>query len=568
MRIVGISTAHDSSVASYCEGEIEFFMKEERITRRKRDKNPFAAMMETAKFLGDKKIDAVAISAPHNTDVDSYLFAIIDAATKIFKTNNIYKLFNSHHLCHASLAFYNSGFDNAVVVIVDRNGSNNPNSNMLLFESETVFTAEYPSAFKEIKKNYWLAQRGQTSDAFLLELVTREKTKRPGCEISYESLYGITKVYETATILIGEGILENGKTMGLAAYGNENHDFPKLFLDNGCPNDSLFSYAMSSRDNTLAAIYKEYAGKTTKTVDKNDYQFYADYAYQVQKQTQEQVAKLIETAVRQTGIKNVCVSGGYGLNVVANGYYISRFPDVNFFFEPLADDTGNSIGAAMLVYRELSKDKTIRPLKSTFFNGHEPHISTEEFDMYSISHSKATVNDVARLLTNSAKVAMFSGKAEGGPRALGNRSILFYPNLADSKDIVNRIKKREWYRPFAACVLKEDAWKYFDMMSLTESPYMTVSFDCHTMTRELFPGIVHVDNSCRVQTVDEENKNLHSLLTAVKELTGHGLLLNTSFNLAGNPLVETINDAISVMIESELEYIWIPEHQILLRKQQ
>lgn len=567
MRIVGISTAHDSSVASYCDGEIEFFMKEERITKRKRDKNPFAAMVETAKFLGNKKIDAVAISAPHNTDVDSYLFAIIDAATKIFKTNNIYKLFNSHHLCHASLAFYNSGFDNAVVVIVDRNGSNNPNSNMLLFESETVFTAEYPSSFKEIKKNYWLAQRGQSSDAFLLELVPREKTKRPGCEISYESLYGITKVYETATILIGEGILENGKTMGLAAYGNENQDFPNLFLDNGCPNDSLFSYAMSSRDNTLAAIYKEYAGKMTKTVDKNDYQFYADYAYQVQKQTQEQVAKLIETAVQRTGIKNVCVSGGYGLNVVANGYYISKFPDVNFFFEPLADDTGNSIGAAMLVYRELSKDKTIRPLKSTFFNGHEPHISAEEFDRHPISYGKATVNDVARLLADNAKLAMFAGKAEGGPRALGNRSILFYPNLADSKDIVNRIKKREWYRPFAACVLKEDAWEYFDMMSLTESPYMTVSFDCRAMTKELFPGIVHVDNSCRVQTVGEENKNLHSLLTAVKELTGHGLLLNTSFNLAGSPLVETIDDAIKVMMESELEYIWIPEHQTLLGKQ-
>jgi len=566
MRIVGISTAHDSSVAIYCDGEIEFFLKEERITKRKRDKNPFAAMAETVKFLGDKKVDAVAISAPHNADVDSYLLAIVDVATKIFKTNSIYKLFNSHHLCHASQAFYNSGFDKAVVVIVDRNGSNNPNSNALLFESETIFTAEYPSFFKEIKKNYWVAERSKNADAFLLQLVPREEAKRPGCKISYESLYGITKVYETATILIGEGMLENGKTMGLAAYGNENKEFPNLFLDNGCPNDSLFSHVTSSRDGVLAAIYKEYVNKITKSVDKNDYQFYADYAYQVQKQTQEQVAILIENAIEKTGIKNVCVSGGYGLNVVANGYYISKFPDVNFFFEPLADDTGNSIGAAMLTYRELSKDKKIRPLTSTFFNGYEPNTDVSIYKDKGIGYKKIEIKEVAEMLVDNAKVAIFNGKAEAGPRALGNRSILFYPNLKDSKDIVNKIKKREWYRPFAACVLKEDARQYFDMMNIIDSPYMTISFSCLEKTKSLFPGIVHVDGSCRVQTVDEQNFYLFNLLKEIKKVTGHGILLNTSFNLAGSPLVETLEDAINVMLDSDLQYIYMPKNQIILFK--
>lgn len=566
MRIVGISTAHDSSVAVYCDGEIEFFIKEERLTKRKRDKNPFAAMTETAKFLEGRKIDAVAISSPHNTDVDSYLFSIVDASTKIFKTTNIYKLFNSHHLCHASLAFYNSGFEKALVVIVDRNGSNNPNSNLTLFESETVFTAEYPSTFKEIKKNYWLSQRNQNSDAFLLELVPREQNKRHGCEISFNSLYGITKVYETATILIGEGILENGKTMGLAAYGKENPNPPKLFLEDGTPNDSLFSYAMSPKDGTPASIHRDHVNKIAKSVSKDDYQFYADYAYQVQKQTQEQVAKLIEKAIEKTGTKNVCISGGYGLNVVANGYYVSRFPDVKFFFEPLADDTGNSIGAAMLVYRELTKDKTVRQIRSTFFNGHEPSINFLNVDMGEFERKTVEPSDIAKLLSGNAKLAVFNGKAEAGPRALGNRSILFYPNTYNTKDIVNAIKKREWYRPFAACVLVEDASMYFDLMNLSESPYMTVSFNCLEGTRELFPGIVHVDNSCRVQTVDKANKHLYELLKEIKKITGHGLLLNTSFNLAGEPLVDTLDDALDVLKRSELEYVWLPEKQTLIYK--
>ena len=565
MRIVGISTAHDSSVVVYCDGKIDFFLKEERITKRKRDKNPFAAMVETAKFLGDEKVDAVVISSPHNTDVDSYLFSIVDASIKIFKTNNIYKLFNSHHLCHASLAFYNSGFDNAVVIIMDRNGSNHPSSDALLFESETVFTAEYPSFFREIKKNYWLSQRSQNTDSFLLELMTKEKAKHK-YEVSYNSLYGITKVYETATTLIGEGILENGKTMGLAAYGNKNDNFPNLFLENGSPNDSLFSYTMNNKDKTLSAIYKDYVYKSVKFVDPNNYQFYADYAYQVQKQTQEQASKLIEYAIEKTGIKNVCISGGYGLNVVANGYYISKFPDVNFFFEPLADDTGNSIGAAMIVYRELSKDRKIRPLTHTFFNGHEPDIDLLLHDDKEIGYNKIETKEVAQMLAKNAKIGVFHGKSEAGPRALGNRSILFYPNLIDSKEIVNKIKKREWYRPFAACVLEEDASKYFDMMNISSSPYMTISFSCLEKTKKLFPGIVHVDESCRVQTVNEQNFHLYNLLKELKKVTGHGLLLNTSFNLAGSPLVETLKDAIDVMLKSDLEYIYIPKNKTMLFK--
>jgi len=569
MRVVGISTAHDASVAVYCDGEIEFFSKEERLTRIKRDKVPFASMLEAAKFIDGKQVDAVAVSSPRDISLDPYNLSIIDASRKMFKANNVQHLANTHHLCHASLAFYDSGFDKALVIVIDRNGSNHPDSRGIMFESETVFVAEYPSNFTEIGKNYWAANKGEHADSVVMEIILTENKTKPHCTTTCTSSYGITKVYETATVLIGENILENGKTMGLAAYGEENQDFPELFLPNGFPNDCLFSHIKHPFDGWLASIYKDYSDKIKKHPSQEEHKFYADYAYQVQKQTQKQVLEIIKQAISKTGIKNVCISGGYGLNVVANGYYISQLPDVNFFFEPLADDTGNSIGAAMLVYRQLSGDKNIRPLKSTFFNGHEPDINPktidETFNKF-VDYKKAKAKDIARLLASNRKVAIFDGKSEGGPRALGNRSILFYPNLADSKDIVNRIKNREWYRPFAACVLKEDADRYFDMMTVGESPYMTISFDCLDVTKALFPGIVHVDGSCRVQTVDEDNKNLYELLREVKKETRHGLLLNTSFNLAGSPLVETLNEAIDVLLRSELEYVWTPSNETVLYK--
>jgi carbamoyltransferase len=487
----------------------------------------------------------------------------------MFKTDNVQHLASVHHLCHASLAFYNSGFDKAIAVIIDRNGSNHPESRGMMFESETVFVAEYPNTFTEIKKNYWAANRGEYPDSVTMDIVSKENNAKPHCITTCNSSYGITKVYETATVLIGENILENGKTMGLAAYGDKDKEFPELFLDNGFPNDSLFAHISHPLDGWLSAIYREHIGKIKRHPTPEEHKFYADYAFQVQKQTQEQVLNIIKWAVDKTGIKNVCVSGGYGLNVVANGYYISQLPDVNFFFEPLADDSGNSIGGAMLLYRQLSGDAKIRPITSTFFNGHEPDIEPknldETFDKV-VDYEKMKTKDIARLLADNKKVAMFDGKAEGGPRALGNRSILFYPNLADSKDIVNRIKNREWYRPFAACVLKEDAGQYFDMMTIEESPYMTVSFNCLENTKTLFPGIVHMDGSCRVQTVDKDNRNLYELLREVKKITGHGLLLNTSFNLAGSPLVETLNEAIDVLLRSELEYVWTPKNQIVFYK--
>jgi carbamoyltransferase len=149
--------------------------------------------------------------------------------------------------------------------------------------------------------------------------------------------------------------------------------------------------------------------------------------------------------------------------------------------------------------------------------------------------------------------------AEAGPRALGNRSILFDARDKNAKDKVNSIKKREWYRPFAGMVLEEDANKFFDMGHIIKSQHMTVSFPVKDSALEVIPGVVHVDNTCRIQTIDKTNINIFELLNEFKKITGVGIILNTSFNLAGYPLVETPQNALDTLMSSSLDYVWFPE---------
>jgi carbamoyltransferase len=155
-------------------------------------------------------------------------------------------------------------------------------------------------------------------------------------------------------------------------------------------------------------------------------------------------------------------------------------------------------------------------------------------------------------------VAVYYGKSEAGPRALGHRSILFDARNPNAKDLVNRVKNREWYRPFAAICLREDAEKYFELNDYENSKFMTVNFDAKSIAKEEIPGVLHVDNTSRIQLIEDESEPCHQLLVELKKRTGVGVLLNTSFNLAGKPLVETPEDAIWTLNNSPLDAVWFP----------
>ena len=553
MKILSVNPLHDASAVLLSDGKIECYYKEERLTKRKRDKMPFLSVIKCVECYGEP-IDYIILNNSKNCirgnfEYELYL-CFLNKVTKV-PYENIIEFSDDHHLSHAGIAFYNSGFDKSLVVVVDGEGSK---FEYAASECESVYLASYPGNFKPIIKNFYRNPRYNYSKDITDTSNFIEKLQNHyRCECNFSgNMGGIVNLYITASELISQSPLENGKPMGLSSYGEKIKDFPSFFTTEiGAVNESLFH--IYSQEDTEKTIYKPYKNKITKEVTKENYKFYADYAYEIQTQTQESVGNLIEKSIEKTGVKKVCISGGYGMNIVANHYYLQRFTDVEFYFEPLSDDSGITIGSAKVFHHIETNDRTIRPLETTSVHG-------VKCDVSSYKEKLTSTEDIAHLLYQNKSVAVYTGFAETGQRALGNRSILFNALNPNAKGIVNKIKKREWYRPFAAIVLEEDADTYFEMGRIKSSPFMTICFPVKT---DIIPGVTHIDNTCRVQTVS--SGHLYDLLLEFKKLTGHGILLNTSFNLAGDPLVETPEDAFQTLNNSSLDYLWFEETRQLFK---
>ena len=269
--------------------------------------------------------------------------------------------------------------------------------------------------------------------------------------------------------------------------------------------------------------------------------------------------------VRKTGCKNVCLSGGYFLNCVANYYIIDTLPDdITVYVEPISNDAGTSLGAAKLLWHMSSQDKTIRKLDSLYLGPKNDidinHIISSLNDE-SIQYN-VTPDQVADIIADKNAVALFQGRSESGPRALGNRSILYDPRDPNGKDIVNQFKKREWFRPFAGTVLHEHCHDWFNMSSLDESPFMMYAVK---VLRDDVPAITHVDKTCRVQTLKkEQNINYYNLIESFHKKTDVPILLNTSLNLGGDCIAEEFDDALYILRNSQINYLYLPEFKILV----
>lgn len=346
MRILGLSGYHDSGLCVINEGNIEIFLKEERFTRNKRDYTAYRSFLEFIK-KNNKPINFISVIDPYINNQFSELLL-----SRTFDVGRAY--YNEdHHLCHASLAFFNSGFEESLIFVIDRNGSNfhhKQHPEIFIRESETVFKANYPCNFETLHKNYWASNSNGGKSYYNYDLALNLKKDKP-YTFNVDSSVSIVKIYESATTLINQKALENGKTMGLSSYGEES--YCEDFFENGFANDRYFYHGefIENNDAPFCVLNKKHIGKISN-VTKDNYKFYADYAYQVQKQTQKRVLEFVTEWAEKTGINNVCITGGYGLNVVSNENLIKNLPKVNFYFEPLADDTGNSIGAAMHMYRK------------------------------------------------------------------------------------------------------------------------------------------------------------------------------------------------------------------------
>jgi carbamoyltransferase len=558
MKILGLSPFHDSSATLINDGVIQKYYKEERLNREKRSSFPEASLKKCLDEVD--QLDAFAYSAaahkiifPSREENFQQFFDLWKSKVQnIVKVSEIIDMSRMHHYQHAASSFYASGFEDAAVVVVDGRGSYFGT----IAETETIFYASYPDNFIPVYKAY------EKTFSFKDVDVDIERKRLPDCEIKVSSNLGITHLYCTATHLINQSFLENGKTMGLSAYGDKTIDYESLLLHGEAlvdPKNFIDLEIDSSVDSIFPITYhKDHVGlQNNVTID--NYQMYANYALHVQIETEKALEILINKAIEKTGSKNVCLAGGYGLNVVNNYSLINKFPQVKFFFDPMSDDSGASIGGAMLSYRNLTKDKKIYPIKNNFIHG-------VDHDLSKISGTDINIERIAELLLENKIVAMYYGLAEGGPRALGNRSILFNPTVSNGKEIVNKVKKREWYRPFAASMLEEEADRYFEYVDNIGYEYMTINAMAKDVARKELTAVVHEDGSCRIHIVKDNSHPLFKLLTSFKEITGIGVLLNTSFNLAGDPLIETPQEAIGTWKISDIDCLWFPKIQTALIK--
>lgn len=537
MNILGVHYSHDSSICLLKNGVISDYFLTERFSRCKHDADLDWEHLNY--IVENNRIDAIAASTLviSSSDQDEII-------NSIFENINVtcYNYSGNHHVSHASIAYHNSEFRNALVFVVDGSGST-------VFDSEDIALAECESVYKYTKfYNECLYKKVKdVGKSALSPFIPVD------CKYDFTNTIGIGSLYDHAAVAIGNTADDCGKAMGLSSYGKPNENFQNIFLKENTLNNEFFKQE-HIRDFLSDGVYALVNGiDSTNLITEDNYNIYADFCYEVQQQTQKAFGDLIEKWSKETGIKNICISGGYGMNVVANYYLLKRFPHFNFYFEPMCNDSGISIGAAMHLYSRLKKwyQPRIKQNKTTSFHGHK--YSYTDFSQKGI---KESVDGIVDKLRSNKSVAVYYGKAESGQRALGNRSILFNALNPDAKKIVNKIKNREWYRPFAAVVLQEDANFYFDMSLMSSSPYMTVAFPVKT---DLIPGVTHVDNTCRVQTVTRTDGHIYNLLIEFKKKTGHGILLNTSLNLAGDPLVESPKEAFNVLEVSELDYLWFPE---------
>ena len=417
-----------------------------------------------------------------------------------------------HHLAHAASAYYFSGHNHSSVITVDGMG-----------EREATVV--------------WKVKDGEFEPQVVI-----------GAEESLGHLY------EAVSSRFGFRTLEGpGKVMGLAPYGSHRQDYSERFNDflktdePGKPPYSFPKKIWSYGEYGDAAKWLTYGTDFSAWDHKGPLMpEAADLAFALQEATERVMLALAKWTKDSTGDSYLAMAGGVALNAKSNMtiHYAQIFDDLFVF--PIANDAGAPIGAAAWVYEHVLGEKMRSERLQTVFLGPEytdDHVKRViDKTKWSVEYVGNDVGGIADLVVKGNVVAWYRGRSELGPRALGNRSIIADPRRQEMWKIANQIKGREWWRPLAPSVLLEDATRYF--VNPVHHPFMIHMFLFKDDVGMRVPAVCHVDKTSRPQTVRrEDNKAWYDLIGAYRNLTGEGMILNTSFNLAGEPLVETPEDA-------------------------
>jgi carbamoyltransferase len=582
MRILGISAYyHDSAAALIDDGRILAAAQEERFTRRKHDASfphnaiayclaeagvtadgldhvvfydkpflKFERLLETYIALAPRGFRSFKMAMPlwlrEKLFQKSLLRDELEKFSESFEKDRL--LFCEHHLSHAASAFYPSPFDDAVVLTMDGVGE-------------------------------WATTSAAMGDGNRLEIFQ---------EIHFPHSLGL--LYSALTYYTGFKVNSGEyKVMGLAPYGEPK--YAKLILDHliDLKPDGSFRLDMSYFDYCTGFTmtndrFAKLFGKPVRSPDQLLTPFHMDVAASIQAVLDEAMLRLTRSLAKQTGSRNLCLAGGVALNCVANGKVLRDGSFENIWIQPAAGDAGGAVGAALAAHH-IFKD---RPRKTNGADGMSgsflgPSFPQAEIERrmtaagarFAVLPEDEMIEATAQALAAQKAVGWFQGRMEFGPRSLGARSILGDPRSpAMQKNLNLKVKYRESFRPFAPAVLREDVSDWFELDS--DSPYMLIVADVRkdkhramspdeqalfgidklNVSRSEIPAVTHVDYSARIQTVHSHTNPLfHKLLSRFKSLTGCPVLVNTSFNVRGEPIVCTPEDAFRCFMGNELDIL-------------
>ena len=595
ISILGISAFyHDSAAAIIVDGKILAAAQEERFTRKKHDASyPYNAVEFVLKFAKLKlsDIDHIVFYEKPFLKFERLLETYVAFAPrgfkqftksmpiwlreKLFQKNMLMKLlkehdqnfkdekkiyFSEHHLSHAASAFFPSPFKDAVVLTADGVG-------------------EWATTTVAIGKDQDLSIKKEIHFPHSLGL-----------------LYSAFTYYTGFKVNSGEY-----KLMGLAPYGEPK--YASLIKDNLIDVKEDGSFKLSQEYFDYATGLKMTSDKFHNLFGKEPRdskedkltEFHMDVAASIQKVTEEVMIKMAKSLKNEFNHKNLCLAGGVALNCVANGKILENKIFENIWIQPAAGDAGGSLGAALAIWHLELKNK--RQISNNQMQGSYlgPSYTQEEIEKelkknnaeFIVLNENEIIEKTAESLKNGEAVGWFQGRMEFGPRALGGRSILGDPRSSTMQKNLNlKVKYRESFRPFAPSVLREDVDKWFKINE--DSPYMLLvaevlddkkikmtdeeknlfGIDKLNIKRSDIPAVTHVDYSARIQTVhNETNPKYYSLIKKFKEKTNCSVLINTSFNVRGEPIVNTPSDAFNCFMGTEMDKLVIGNCFLVKKKQ-
>lgn len=575
-RIIGFNLSHDSSACLVEDGRIAAALALERTTGVKRGIVPAHAY---AAAMAQLTHDLLAASHLTVDDVDYWIATstesrdqrdeeqLLDALGLLAQPGRRLALPHpGHHLAHASAAFYTSGLPEAAALVIDAYGARIGEQR----ERESAFSfragSEPELLWRTVRDGDRIAGR-----------------VRDGAVWVPHTLSGIGELYRVVTLALGfaehgSTYDDAGKTMGLASYGRRLSEQNLFIRSDGDvlsfegAADALVDLGLAARRQGGLQLLPRAAGAPLE-------QFHRDLAAQIQAEFEEACLRLVGRTLSQSGTRNLVLSGGCFLNSLLNARIAREYDLDRVFVFPAATDDGNAAGAALYAHHVLLHGQEPQPeadrtgLRHVFLG--PPRLSRTSPDdiaahadalgLSAVRHRspRAAAKAAASAIAGGEIVGWFQDRAEFGPRSLGARSILCHPGIEGMKDRLNaRVKFREAFRPFAASVLAEHAGKWFDL-PVADSPFMLMVCPVWPEQADAVREVIHTDGTCRLQTVAPDLPGaFRALIEEFEELTGLPMVLNTSFNVRGRPIVEDWHEAVDCLFGSRLDRVFLGEHEI------